>query len=386
MRGRYADFAKEEFEERYARARKFMDEKDMDALLITERLNYAYFSGHRSEQNIIDKIRPYVFILPREGEPVLITMKFEMEQVDATTYVEDVRPAGLADRAEVIVEVLRDLGLSEKRIGAEMGPEQSMGVTYEEFQTIRSQLSGATFVDASEMILKLRAIKSPQEQKYISRAGSIVAESMTETFANIRSGMTELEVATELRRLIASKGGERQTFSWVVSSADGMIAHPTQRKIVAGDVLVLDCGVEFHGYGSDVSRTAFVGEPSNRAADCYNWQTELTRYTTNFLRVGNTIGDLVRASNEMCAERGLVPAIAGRLGHGVGLESTEYPSLTLSQDIPIEAGMVFACNPNFFWDGIGWINNEDNWAVTDTEGPRLLSEPIAPETLLIVEP
>lgn len=385
MRGRYADFTQEEFAARHARARDRMAAFGMDALLITERLNYTYFSGHRSEQNIVDKLRPYVFVLPLEGEPCLITMPFEMEQVEATTWIEDVRPGGLSDRAQVIAAVLKDMGLEKARIGAELGAEQSMGVSYLEFGTIRARLPDAVFFDAAPLILRLRAVKSPQEQAYIGRAGRIVAESMAEVFGNIRAGATEIEIATELRRLMASKGAERQTFNWVVSSADGMIAHPTRRAIAAGDVLVLDSGVEFHGYGSDVSRTAFVGEPTNRAADCYAWQTDLTRRTAGLLRAGARTADVVQGCRAMCAERGLVPAIAGRIGHGVGLESTEYPSLAPSQDVEIEAGMVFACNPNFFWEGLGWMNNEDNWVVTPDGGPDLLSGPIAPERLFIID-
>ena len=65
----YPDFTREEFEQRWAKARAKMAEQDIDALFITERLNYQYFSGHRSCQNPIDKIRSYMFILPKDDEP-----------------------------------------------------------------------------------------------------------------------------------------------------------------------------------------------------------------------------------------------------------------------------------------------------------------------------
>ena len=94
MTPEYPDFPKEEFENRYARTRALMSEQNLDALFITEKLNYAYFSGHRSCQNPIDKIRSYMFILPKDDDPVLITMPFEVMQVEQTTISNESGPSG----------------------------------------------------------------------------------------------------------------------------------------------------------------------------------------------------------------------------------------------------------------------------------------------------
>lgn len=381
---RYAEFPKSEFEERYARARSLMEEQNLDALLITERLNYIYFTGHRSEQTPIDKLRPYVFILPREGEGVLITMEFEREQIKDTTWIENVHPAGLKDRVEPIVTVLKKLKLDRGRIGAELGTEQYLGINYNEFTAVQKALPDAQFVDAAPLILELRLVKSPAEVAYIRTAGQILSKAMAETFENVKSGMTERDVMRVLRTLIAEGGGERVTFMWVVSSQDGMIAPPTNRKIVPGDLIVLDAGVEYMGYASDVSRTAFVGEPPAHVAEFYTWQTQLTRHAVDHLRAGLTPTDVVKAAQAMCEERGLSAGVSGRIGHGVGLASTENPSLALGEPIVFEPGMVFACNPNFFYKDYGWMNNEDDWLVRPDGPPELLSEPIGPEELPII--
>ena len=111
MEPEFADFPREEFDDRYARTRALMAEMKIDALLVTERLNYQYYSGHRSEQCAVDKIRPYMFILPKDDEPTLITMPFEVAQVEQTCFVADIRTTGgLTGHPEFIVDVLRDVG------------------------------------------------------------------------------------------------------------------------------------------------------------------------------------------------------------------------------------------------------------------------------------
>lgn len=90
MTPEYADFAREEFEVRYARTRSLMAEQDIDALFVTERLNYQYFTGHRSEQCAVDKIRSYMFILPKDAEPTLITMPVDQAHGDLPAGIQQI--------------------------------------------------------------------------------------------------------------------------------------------------------------------------------------------------------------------------------------------------------------------------------------------------------
>ena len=86
--------------------------------------------------------------------------------------------------------------------------------------------------------------------------------------------------------------------------------------------------------------------------------------------------------DEYLGQRGMKTMGVGRVGHGVGVETTEYPSLASFEDIKFESGMVFACNPNFA-NHLGFINAEDNWAITGDE-PDLLSAPVAESRIPVV--
>src|SRR5690606_10454049 len=141
-----------------------------------------------------------VFILPKDADPVLITMPFEVEQVSQTSYVTDIRTiGGLTGHVEFIANVLKSLGLERARIGCELGREQFLGINHNALHEIFAALPAAEMVDASRVTLRSRVVKSKEELVYLRKAGQIAAQAQADTFARINAGMTGIEVATLLR-------------------------------------------------------------------------------------------------------------------------------------------------------------------------------------------
>ena len=387
MAPEYPDFPKEEYDARYAKARVHMEAENLDALWITERLNYEYFSGHRSVQNPIDKIRSYMFILPKDDDPVLITMPFEIAQVETTTYIDNIKTiGGLTGHVEFITETLNEMGLGKARIGAELGREQYLGINYNAFTEVAKTLPEADFIDAAQIILDLRVIKSPREIEVLRKSAQINARAQKDVLPHIRPGMTENEVARLLRTRLFETGAEGLTLLSVIAGAapsPGMILLPTEKPIKQGEALGFDVGITYKGYCSDLARTFCVGQPSAELDEFYAWMMELRRAADNCLRAGKTPAGLIDVVNQTLAERGMKTAGVGRVGHGVGVETTEYPSLAAFEDITFEKGMVFACNPNFA-NKFGFINAEDNWAITEGD-PDLLSDPMAELRIPVID-
>ena len=382
----FPDFPKEEFDNRYSKARSLMKEKNIDALFITERLNYEYFSGHRSEQNAVDKIRSYVFILPKDDDPVLITMPFEVAQVEQTTYVKKIFTTGaLFGHPNFISDILKKIGLENAVIGAELGTEQYLGINYLDFEEIKKQLSSAKFVDASDIFLKLRLIKSSNEINYLRKASQINAQAQKEAFELTHAGMTENEIAQILRTKLIEHGAEKLSLLCVVSGAttSGIVLLPTDRVIKKGETVGFDVGVSYKGYWSDLARTASVGPPSEELDEFYSWMMNLRHQCNLMLKPNKTPKEMIKVCDEIINKRNLKTMGVGRIGHGVGLATTEYPSLAAFQDIQFKKGMVFACNPNFA-NHLGLINSEDNWVITENQ-PDLLSDPIATDKILTIE-
>ena len=386
MRPEFPDFPKKEFEARHNKARSFMNERGLDALMVTERLNYQYFSGHRSEQNAVDKIRSYVFILPKDDDPVVITMPFEVAQVEATTFIDRIKTTGaLTGHPQFIADVLRELGLSRARIGAELGREQYLGISYLGLREVIAELSQAEFIDAADLILGCRVVKSELEVEYCRKAGQISAQAQRDAFRRIRPGMTENQIAQILRERLIELGAEKISLLCVVSGPvgdKGIVLLPTERIVRKGEVVGFDVGVSWKGYWSDLARTASVGPPSCELDEFYAWMMELRHSCNLQLRAGNSPSHVISVVDEYLDQRGMKTMGVGRVGHGVGVETTEYPSLAAFEEITFESGMVFACNPNFA-NHLGFINAEDNWAIAGDE-PDLLSEPVADSRIPVV--
>lgn len=384
------DFEAQEYAQRYERARSVMQEQGLDALLITERTNYIYFTGHRSQQNPIDKIRPYIFILPVDADGAILTADFELEQIRTTTWVDDVRVAPLTGYTDVLAETIKSKGLESARIGAELGRGQYLGMSYLEFNELRKILPHVEFADSGTLLHRLRAVKSSNEVQYMRTAAEITARAIADTYSTVTPDMTERDVMRTLRSRLADHGGENVTFMWIVNSLEGMVAIATDRKLRDGGLLTLDLGIEYRGYCSDIARSASIGDPSETMNDFYTWMLDLRDRCVDRLRVGGTAEDVIATCNEGIAEKGLSILQAGRIGHGVGLESTEFPSLGSGagkawpgdDETTFQPGMVFACNPSFTRD-FGWMNIEDEWLIT-SDGPQLLSTPYPQRHLPVI--
>src|SRR5947208_15278376 len=129
----YPDFPRSEYEARYGRARALMEAAGLDALLVTAETNYIYFTGHHSQQNPIDKIRPYIFLFPRDRDPICIVMPFEEGHVRMTTYVDHIRTYELLKHNNAIVDAINDLGLPAASFGCELGREQYLELPFNDF-------------------------------------------------------------------------------------------------------------------------------------------------------------------------------------------------------------------------------------------------------------
>lgn len=384
-----ADFSAEEFEERYSRTRRLMAETGIDLLLISERLNYQYYSGHRSMQSPIDKIRPYVFLLPLEGEPVIIAPKFEYGQLEQATYFSMDRiyeTEQLFGHAERITSLIKKLGCEKGVIGCEFGREQYLGLSYQVYSSIMKELPNVTFVDASSLLLQIRAIKSPVEIQYMKKACSITSDALTDTLRNIMAGMTEEYIARMLRARLFQLGAEYLTFLYVVSGtekdAKGINPLPTKKVLKRGETFSYDVGISYKGYCSDIARTAVIGYASDGLKEFYLWNSYLKHSCEQEMRPNNKPAHVIDKCQAIMRERGIVKADTGRMGHGIGLDSTEYPSIAKFDDIYFEKGMTLACNPNFITE-YGYINVEDNWVITKY-GAELLSKEAGTNEIQIV--
>jgi D-alanyl-D-alanine dipeptidase len=241
----------------------------------------------------------------------------------------------------------------------------------------------ATFDRAGPLLSPLRAVKDDGEVDALARAGAgadaAFAAIVTERF----EGRAETDVARSLGRNLVANGHESVGFTIVASGPNGASPHHEagDRVIRAGDAVVMDFGGKVGGYGSDITRTVFVGEPSDHDARVYETVRAAQQAAFEAARAGVAGQDVDLAARRVIERAGFGPEFVHRTGHGIGLEEHEDPYLVSGNAEPLVPGNCFSIEPGIYLEGRMGVRIEDIVHLTD-QGPRRLNE--APRELTVV--
>ena len=369
----YQVFPYSEYVQRWRRVQKLLRRHDLDALLITEPLNYHYFSGSTPS---FSYARCTVMVIPQERKPVIIAHEFVEESTRRETWVKDIRfyENLVEDHIREITSVFQDLALVDGRIGAELGFEQRLGLSYNDFQALKRKLPHITFTDASSLLWELRMVKSSAEIQCAREACQITSEAFQRCFESITIGMTEKEIGDLFTSTITELGGSHP---WCFINSgpynyDVISGAPTNHQVCKGNVLWIDGGCKYHGYNSDFCRIAVMGKPSEKQKAMYSTTLQLTELCIEAIRPGVKASDIARICAVELERRGLdLTFRAGRLGHGIGLMLTEPPHIANYDSTVLEPGMIITIEPGFVTD-YGVFQAEENILVT-LDGYEVLS-------------
>ena len=303
-----------------------------------------------------------------------------------TSPVRDIRSweGFMPEAIPALAGAIRDAGLANGRIGAELGFKQRMGMPFNEFIRLREMVPGAAFVDAADLLWELRMIKSPAEVAYLRESIRITCEAYDAAFAAARPGMTEREVYRDFTVALLQRGAERLGYITVTSGEGNYhrrTGGPTDRKLEEGDLLWFDGGCTYFGYWADLSRMVAVGSCSREQAEAYRNIMAVVQMTLEEVKAGNPIGGIDRRARAELKRLGYPYGSASRVGHGIGLDQTEPPSIIEGVEAPLRAGMALSTEPTYL-AGHGLYQIEELYAVTET-GYDLLTHP-APAELRVV--
>ncbi|MFC1955333.1 aminopeptidase P family N-terminal domain-containing protein [Chloroflexota bacterium] len=202
----YMRFSVEEFRVRCDRARELMGKRGINGLFITEGRNYTYFSGGTRDNS---NARPHVMILPREGDPVAIIQRFPEWNRRKGIWFDDIRiyDTMLGLPLEMTVEVMKEKGLGEGRVGVELGHEQKLGMDTGDFLKLKELLHKVEFVGTADVFWNIRMIKSPEEITRSRRACEITILAYEALFPNLYEGVIEKEIMDRFLKLQMNIGG-----------------------------------------------------------------------------------------------------------------------------------------------------------------------------------
>ena len=368
----HALFSRTEMERRYARARQGMARRGFDALLISGEENFQYFAGAAASlTGHYSLTRPSIFILPVQGEPVIVTQI--RNNLTLGCYVTDIRDYHevLKFPYEVMLDVLTDLGLGRARIGVELGLEQRMGIPVGAYLDLVAAMSGAEFADAAEVIIELKMVKSAEEVAYVRKAADITGRARQRLFDVVEPGMTERDVARLMRQLVLEEGGDGTSFVILQLETPGARNQfQYDRPLVRGSVLSLDAGAFYRMYTVDYARMATLGKATAEQKRVYAAVLEVNRRMMESLKPGVKCSELHRIAVEATVSAGMdvdsPEKFRGyRFGHGQGMLVTEPPSINPEDDTLLQSGMVISTEPGvrssdvqFQWEDVHVITDD----------------------------
>lgn len=362
-----------EGQRRIRAAQEAMGRKGFDGLLLINSTNLLFLSGYERPELTI--ARPRFLLVPRIGEPVLVQ---HMANPYGRSWVREVRTYQTLSQTpvELLVQVVRDLGIHKGRLGAELGRDQRIGIPFGQFTDLRAALDPTIVDDAASLLWEIRKVKSSRDLAAIREACRITSAAFARTWRHIRAGQHEADAVRRMKMEMIRGGGQDP---WILSVSAGTDygVHPDQDDpLEPGDLVWLDAGCRVEGLWCDFGRAAVIGPASSEQKHAQHEIHSLTDSAVKLARPGRPVSELA----SFCAQ-GLeqlsvdgaanLSLFVGRFGHGVGFDLAEPPDVAPYDDTILEPGMVIAIEPGIVTP-YGKFHVEANVAVRDGE-PELLS-------------
>ena len=246
--------------------------------------------------------------------------------------------------------------------------------TVEEF--FKYQKWGFEISDISEELNKKRSIKTESEIALIKESCEIAEKAYYQAIDGVYEGMTEKQLRDAIELNVKNLGGEIAFDTIVAFGSNSALPHheTDDTKLILNSPILVDMGAKKSGYMSDVTRTAFFGQPSEKFLSCYDSVLK-ANLTAIQKTTENTLTDVADSfARDLLKEGGLDEYFTHSLGHGVGLEIHEYPTLSKRMSVPLKNKMVFTIEPGVYFDGEFGIRIEDTVLLTDGKVERLFTD------------
>lgn len=323
-----------------SRIKKLFEISNNEAFFITSPENLYYFSGFTGGEGAL-------FISP--DEKLLFTDS--RYTVQAKLEAEDFE---IFDVAET--PLMKFLKGKREPIGFEDG-----FCTFSEFLRMKKQAPEVTLVPATEDIRCIRMIKTDAEIALIEKAAEIADDAFSYILPRIQAGKTEKEIALDLEFFMRKNGAEGTSFETIsASGVRSSMPHgvASDKVLETGDFLTLDFGCKYKGYCSDMTRTVVLGKASEKQKEIYGTVLSAQLAAMEKICAGVKTKDVDEIARNLINEK-YKGCFGHGLGHSLGLEVHEKPSLSPKSEDVLEENMLMTVEPGIYIDGFGGVRIED---------------------------
>ncbi|NNE45303.1 MAG: aminopeptidase P family protein [Rhodothermales bacterium] len=355
---------------RQERLEKALDQYGFSAVAINAGPTLTYLTGlhfHLSERPVVAVFAP--------GKPVCLALP-ELEMTKASQPGFDLSPFAYGENPaqwhKAFDDAFEAAGAVSGRIGVE---PRALRVL--ELRFIEGAASGVSLESAEECVASLRIQKDTAELDMMKEAVGMAEASVQATVKAVGPGATEKEIASELViQLLRNGSGSALPFDPIVAAGPNSAnphAVPTDRKLQAGEILLIDWGANNGGYFSDLTRVFSYGEPSKESIDIARITAEANAAGRAAAGPGVTAGSVDRATRAVIEKSGYGEYFTHRTGHGLGMEVHEEPYIRGDNEQILEPGMTFTIEPGIYLVDKAGTRVEDDMVITETGADSLSS-------------
>ena len=329
----------------WEKAVKLIEEKSLDALILSDGYNMRYLSGFSGAAG-------YLSISPQKR--IILT--------DSRSTVQAREESQGFEVMEVSGNYIDALnGLMETDLARIVGIED-LAMTCHEYLQMKEKGCMKELVPLTDSVNKLRMVKTSEELKRIAKAEAIGDKAFAHILDFIRPGQTEMDVANELGYQMRRLGAQNLSFETIAASGENSAkphAVPSARKIKNGDFLTMDFGCIYEGYCSDMTRTIVVGKASEEQKKIYTTVLHAQLEALKAIHAGVTGCAVDKAARDLIANAGYGKCFGHGLGHSVGLYIHEDPRFSPACTTVIPENVTMTVEPGIYVEGLGGVRIED---------------------------
>ena len=377
-----------EYENRLDNIQRLMHSQKMDAILLTTQVDIEYYTGFKT-QFFQSPTRPWYVLIPSDNKPKAIIPTIG-ESAMRQTWLDDIQtwtsPNPTDDGISLLLATIKSLTSKYKCLGVPKSQESVLRMPLDDYEGLINSLSGIEIKDANKILRQVRLVKSSAEIDKIRHICQLTSQGFIDLIDLLKAGDSERENCQRFKQCLLALGVDDSPYIVAGSGKDGygsIIMGPGDKIIEEGDLFIIDTGSVFDSYFCDFDRNFAFGHICDEAREAYEVVFKATDAGFRASQVGNTTSDVFHAMNDVMQKGGALGNSVGRLGHGLGLQLTEWPSNTATDNTTLRPGVILTLEPGMAYLPGKEMVHEENIVITES-GPEWLSKR-APEELPIIQ-
>ena len=380
-------FEVSEYENRLDNIQKLMHESRMDAILLTTQADIEYYTGFKT-QFFQSPTRPWYVLIPSNEKPKAIIPTIGESGMKGT-WLDDIQtwtsPNPEDDGISLLLLTIKSLTKKYKCLGVPKSQESVLRMPLDDYENLVKSLNGIEIKDANKILRQVRLIKSTAEIEKIRHICQLTSQGFKDLNHLLKAGESEHENCKRFKQHLLSLGVDDTPYMVAGSGKDGygsIIMGPGNKIIEEGDLFIIDTGSVFDSYFCDFDRNYAFGFICDEAKKAYQVVFDATDAGFKAAQVGNTTSDVYHAMNNVMQKGGALGNSVGRLGHGLGLQLTEWPSNTATDNTILEPGVILTLEPGMEYLPGKEMVHEENIVITEN-GPEWLTQRASEELPII---